>query len=1155
MKKNCSWHELLNYRTIRGKIFLEMKLVGILICIVGLTGSFASGYSQQAKLNVNVQNMTVKDVLKQIEDQSGYAFMYNASRIDIYRTIDLHVEERSVEDILKMIFAGDDVSYKVMDRHIIIISNSELKETESAQQIRPVSGKVIDSSGLPLPGVTVVIKGSTKGTITGSDGKFILADVPEDALLQFSFVGMKQEEIPVSGKATINVTLFENIARIDEVLVTGYSTQKKKDITGSVGVVDVATIQSIPTGSAIQALQGQVSGVNVVTSGEPGAESNIFIRGISTFGNTQPLVLIDGVEGDLDAVNPNDVESMQVLKDAGAAAIYGVRGSNGVIIVTTKKGKPGEPVVTYSGYIGKQLPLSGNPYDIMNSEEYFKVQKARYPNDALYAGNALPDFTYGSTNVRGFGNTGDPAVDPLRYRFDPEDHFNDYFIIPVDKSGTNWFQEIFRPAVMQQHNVSVSGASDKFNYMFSLNYVNQEGTLIETYDKRYSVRVNTRYKISDGIRMGENVYVYYNQNPGLENRNTHWNAIAQTYRQDPTVPVYDIAGNFTGTRGMTAIQGQSQQNPVAKMMRTANNRGNYWNITGNVYAEIDFLHDFNLRSSIGGSTSYRYGVDYYFNRYEDRQEFAGKNRLTESSSYNSNIISTTTLKYSKVIGIHNLNVIGGVEANKYLGRSMLGASSDFFSDDFNYLVLDNGSADITTSSYAYHNNLFSIFGRLDYVAHDKYLLAATIRRDGSSRFGKEVRYGTFPSASLGWRISNEGFMKGVSWLSDLKVRASYGKLGSQNNIDPDNAFSLFGVFNQSSTYAIDGSNNIARQGFRQSRIGNESTGWEEDIISNAGFDAGLFDNKLTISAEYYKKSIKGLLFPIPLPATAGTATPPSVNIGDIQNEGVDLSLTYRGNIGRDMTFKVTTNVTTYKNLVKSIPDPGYFDVTTDPVTVVRNQVGHPVSSFFGYDIAGIFQSDEDVAASPAQQFAAPGRFKYRDISGPEGVPDGKITSDDRTFIGDPNPDFTYGLNLDLGFKQFDFSAIFYGSQGNEAYNATKQKANKMWLNAWTPDNKNTNIPRNEAIEAQLTPNSFPIEDASYLKLRSVMLGYTLKPLLTKKAGIEKVKLYVQATNLFQVTNYSGLDPELPGSSSNFGLEFGNYPNNQRSFILGVDVTF
>jgi hypothetical protein len=297
------------------------------------------------------------------------------------------------------------------------------------------------------------------------------------------------------------------------------------------------------------------------------------------------------------------------------------------------------------------------------------------------------------------------------------------------------------------------------------------------------------------------------------------------------------------------------------------------------------------------------------------------------------------------------------------------------------------------------------------------------------------------------------------------------------------------------------------------------------------------------------------LFAIPLPATAGTATPPAVNIGDIQNKGVDLSLTYRGNIGRDLTFKVTTNITTYKNLVKSIPDPGYFDVTTGPVTVVRNQVGHPVSSFFGYDIAGIFQSDEEVAASPTQQFAAPGRFKYRDISGPEGVPDGKITSDDRTFIGDPNPDFTYGLNLDLGFKQFDFSAIFYGSQGNEAYNGTKLKTNKMWLNAWTLENTDTNIPKNEAIEAQLTPNSFPIEDASYLKLKSVMLGYTLKPLLTKKAGIDKVKLYVQATNLFQITNYSGLDPELPGSSSNFGLEFGNYPNNQRSFILGVDVTF
>ncbi len=649
--------------------------------------------------------------------------------------------------------------------------------------------------------------------------------------------------------------------------------------------------------------------------------------------------------------------------------------------------------------------------------------------------------------------------------------------------------------------------------------------------------------------------MYYNQNPGLENRNGHTNAIAQTYRQDPTVPVYDIRGNYSGTRGTTAVQGQSQQNPVAKMMRTVNNRGNNWTLSGNVYAEFDFLKDFTFRSSLGGSSSFRYGMNYYFNKYEDRQEFAGKNKLTESSGYTGNIIITNTLKYSKILQKHNVNVIGGIEANKYMGRNMYGSSSDFFSDDFNFLVLDNGSSDITNSSNGYHNNLYSVFGRLDYVFDEKYLLAATLRRDGSSRFGSETRFGIFPSISMGWRISNESFLKDISWLNDLKLRGSYGKLGSQNNVNPDNAFSLFGIFNRASTYAIDGSNDIAQQGFIQSRIGNVSTGWEEDIITNTGFDASFLNNTLDVTAEYYKKSINGLLFPIPLPATAGTATPPSVNIGDIQNTGFDVNITYRGKISRDLLFKISSSITTYKNRVKHIPDPGYFDVTTGPVTVVRNQVGHPVSSFFGYDIVGIFQSDAEVATSPTQQFAAPGRFKYRDVSGPEGVPDGKITSDDRTFIGDPNPDFTYGFNLGLNYKSFDFSAMFYGSQGNEAYNGTKTTTNKMWLDAWSIENPDTNIPKIEAIAAQLTPNSFPIEDASYLKLKSVILGYTLKPEKTRIVGLDKVKLYFQATNLFQLTGYSGLDPELPGSSSNFGLEFGNYPNNQKSFILGFDITF
>ena len=1028
-----------------------------------------------------------------------------------------------------------------------------------AQEKIIVNGNVVGENNVPLAGVSVNIKGSSGGTTADANGKFAIA-ATKNATLVFSFVGYATKDVPVNNRTNIEVVMETNVSLLDQVIVTGYSTQRKKDITGSIAVVDMKALKSIPTGTASQALQGQASGVNVISSGTPGGGSNIFIRGVSSFGNTQPLVIVDGIQTELNDINTNDIESMQVLKDAGAAAIYGVRGSNGVIIITTKKGKLGSPIITYDAYYGTQRPLPGNPAHILNSEDYARLTKIATPGTTLFA-NGLPDFIYRGPNGFGTGMAGDPDVDPSKYNFNPSDPASNYIIQKVNKSGTNWFQAIFNPAPIHSHNLSASGGTDKSKYFFSLGYFDQKGTMIGTFLKRYSARINTEYKLKKNIRIGENLHIFYKQNPGFSNQDPE-NALSMVYQMMPIIPLYDIGGNFGGTFGGPGL-GRARS-PFAGLKRTYNDRDNTWDIVGNTYAEIDFLRHFTLRSSFGGTIDNGYNMNFDFNQYYNSEGNTGPNGLTEGSHYNSSMMWTNTLNYANTLNKHSFKLIAGTEAIKNYGRSIVGSSENFFSTDFNYLVLGNGTMNVASSSSAYADALFSLFGRMDYSYDDKYLLGFTLRRDGSSKFGPQNRYGTFPSASVGWRVSDEKFMKDISWLNDLKFRGSYGVLGSELNVNQDNAYSLYGGDFSNAYYDIAGTGNSIQQGFYQTRLGNSKTSWERNKTSTIGLDAVIF-KKVEVSLEYYKKSINGLLFPQPLPYTAGGASAPIINIGDIQNTGFDFSAGYRTNINKDLNFQLQANVTTYKNLIVDIPDPGYFDVSSGMSfgDQVRNQIGHPVSSFFGYEVLGLFQDDADVLKSPEQEDSAPGRFKYNDING-----DNVIDDEDRTFFGNPNPDFTYGLNVFVNFKTLDFSAMFYGSQGNEVINIPRNltdffgtfvgaKSNVL-LNAWTPENTDTKIPKVEGTNTFSTSgvfNSYYMEDGSYLRLRSLSLGYTLKPSKLQKSGLNKLRIYIQATNLFTITKYTGFDPELSGSSSMFGVDYGNYPNNQRNFLLGLNVSF
>jgi TonB-linked SusC/RagA family outer membrane protein len=1061
-----------------------------------------------------------------------------------------------------------------------------------AQQ-RTITGTVTTKDGTPLVGASVTVVGQKTGETTGSDGKFSIT-VPSNAkTLRISYVGYQDQDVAIAGQNNISVSLQSTATNLNEVVVTGYGTQRKKDITGSVAVVDVTDMKKIPAGNAESLLQGQASGVTVTNSGVPGGGAAVRVRGITSLGSADPLYIVDGVQSSngLRDINPDDIESIQVLKDAGAAAIYGIQGSNGVVIVTTKKGH-GTPTVNYDMYLGTQRPLSGNVFNLTDTKGYAQAIWNMETNSGITGTSRTGQFGQTGTSptipeyiLPEAGKSGDSLTNPSTY------DINNNQITKANQSGTDWFHEIFKPAMIQNHTVTVSAGSDKSSYLFSMNYFNQQGTLINTYLKKYDVRANTQFNIKDHIRVGENADVVYRQSPGFTNQ-SEGNAISFAYRMPPIIPVYDIMGNFAGTKSPHL---SNSQNPVAIQKRTANDKSNSWSMIGNVFADVDFLRHFTAHTSFGGTVENYYY--YYFSPtpYNDAEGNTNPNAFNEGAGYNSLWQWTNTLTYSNVFGLHSIKILGGLESKKVYNRGFSAGRIDYFSSDPNYLILNTGSPTGGVSNNGgapYQLSLYSQFGRLDYQYNDKYLLSATIRRDGASVFDANHRFGVFPSVSAGWRISQESFLKDVTFINDLKLRGGWGKLGSIANIGATNPYSLYSSGAGYSYYSIDGNPDGATMGFYQSQYGNPATTWEQDIISNVGLDATIINNKLNLSVEWYKKKISGLLFrkQSQIGNFAGGASQPIINSGDIQNTGIDGSITYHGDVGSGLHFDLTGTFTSYNSKIVSLP-PGYKYQDYGSAgsgrigAFTRAQPGEPIGEFFGYKVIGLFQDAADVTKSPKQPAAAPGRFKYADING-----DGVIDDKDRTWIGNPNPKFTYGLNINLSYKAFDLSAFFYGSQGNQVFNYVKYwtdfpqvfrggisndvltKSAVLVNAAGQPttssdptahvSNPGATIPVVETASGfsnTSTVNSFYVENGSFLKLRSLILGYTLPVNPLKKVGINKLRIYIQGANLFTITKYTGLDPELQQSdlsnNSNFGIDFGNYPSNQKEYLFGINATF
>jgi len=1013
-------------------------------------------------------------------------------------------------------------------------------------QERTVTGKVTSKEVGPLPGVNIVIQGTVQGAVTDVSGNYSIVVPGPETVLVFSSVGYTTKVVTVGNQSAINLVLEPEITSLEEVVVTAYATQQKKDITGSVSTVKAEDLVQMPQGNVTQQLQGRVAGVTVTQDSRPGQAAKVRIRGFGSFQNNSPLYVVDGVPTtDINTINPDDVESLTVLKDAGAASIYGSRASNGVIVVTTKKGSRKGMTVTYNMYTGIQNPGAG-PDNLLTSTEFANLQWLIYANDGTTETHPI----YGPSS-------GSPTM-------------------PSWAANTRWYNEVTRNAMIMNHDLSLSGGNKNSKYYASFGYFDQDGTIIYNWYKRFSARFNSEFKIKDRVTIGENLNITHRSDNGIAgNGSENTGLMMGVYRAQPIIPVIWNSGTFTGLShtfengdwGGTGIAPRlgNGSNYVADRTRAKDNRWQDIRLLGNLYADVKILDGLNFKTSFGGSVNNWYSTNWSGKTYENSENKATSS-YSESSGYGMDWVWTNTLTFNRQIGDHNLLAVAGYEAVKTgIGRNLSAQSAGYFSNALSYRTVSNGATLVSgVSGYSTPRSLVSQFMRADYNFRNKYYVSATVRRDGSSVFGADNRYGTFPSVSAGWRISKESFLAGAGFISDLKIRGGYGTMGNQLPVSASNQFFLYGGSPSTSYYDLNGTTNSSLQGFRPTRVGNPVAKWETNVISNIGFDAVLLDRKFEIVFDWYSKHNKDLLFNPELPGTAGAASQPFVNVGEMKNTGIDLQLTYH-QVWSDFNFEATAQITSYNNrIVKIAEGYEYFDAGGSRIgSFNRNMEGHAMSEFFGYNVTGLFQSSGEVDAAPVQDGAEPGFFRYEDVDG-----SGTIDPDDRTFIGNPNPDFTYGLNLVFGYKGFDLTAFFYGSYGNDIFNYNKwwvdfwpsfqgQKSTDLLYNSWTPTNTGATVPKasnTSNFSTNTVSNSYYVEDGSFFRLKNLQLGYTFPKTILGNV-FSNMRVYIQAVNLFTITKYSGLDPELASSSDTFmGVDEGNLPATKQ-FLFGVNLTF
>lgn len=1109
-----------------------------------------TSYSQTTTLSLSLKNATLEQAIDRIEEETGYSFLYADHVLDVSRVVNLEANNKDINLVLSRVFDNMNVDYKIVDKQIIL--SRKLESIPLAQQQgHTVQGVVLDSNQEPVIGANVLVKGTTVGTITDIDGRFTL-EVPDNAVLVVSYIGYLSTELVPGSKTDLTISLKEDSQNLDEVVVVGYGVSRKKDLTGAVSVLKIDDLKDTPVSSVDQMMQGKLSGVNVMPDNMPGGGVAVRIRGFSTIRNNDPLYIIDGVpvEGGINFLNPNDIESMQVLKDASSASIYGARAANGVVIISTKKGKEGTFRVNLDAYVGVQT--SAKQMRMLNAQEYGDLLWQAQRND----GKSPVSDVYGS---------GETAVIP---EFLDADH-------RLPSGDVDWVDEIMQKAMVQSYNLSLAKADKVSSHLFSLGYFNQDGLMKYTGFERISGRFNNEFKLfNDRLKIGENATLSHAWGTSVTNNAALGGMLYNAYKTVSITPVYDLDGNF-GSNPIADIS-----NPLGELYRNKDNKDRTTRLFGNLFAELNILEGLYFKTNFGADYKnlYKRSFKAKYNELNTQQPLS---TLSTQNRWNFNWVFTNTLNYLRTFDKHTIGALLGIETNRYQEEYFSASREGFASDDDNFHFLDAGdSGSQKNAGSAFTSKMMSYFGKIDYNFDNRYLFAATFRRDGSSKLGNN-KWGNFPAVSAGWRISSEPFYD-IPAISNMKVRIGWGQNGN-SDIPAYSTIDSYMSNPNHSNYPIDGSQSSVTTGYTQTRYGNANLKWETTTQTNVGLDLGFLDNSLTVVLDWFNKDTKDLLWERPLIGTVG-GTNQTVwdNVGKMRNRGFEAEVSYNKSINKDFGFNVAFNMSAIKNKMTELDgDVSYIGLPTSVIhslnfdqEVSRSAIGQPIGSFYAYKEDGLFQSEAEIKSYTnnkgelLQPNAKPGDIKFVDVNG-----DGVIDGNDRDYIGNPLPDVTAGLTLGVNFHNFDLSLFFQGMFGNDVYDLTRYvgdfynqsqyNKNSRVVNAWTPTNTNTDIPRVTMDDPNnnIRPSSYYVQDASFVRLKNMKIGYSVPQSILSKIKFNSLYIYAQATNLFTITGYDGIDPEvgLQSYSSDYrnldmGVDRGIYPLS-RTFTFGVNVSF
>lgn len=1089
------------------KKFLNIMRISTLLLFVCIFASYASDLSSQtAKVNIANTRMTIGDFIKQVEKETGYMFVYNKGEIDANRTVSLKKGNNTVGDCLNRIFDGTGVSFVFDDGYVVLTKHSQTQAAVSQQSGKLVKGAVTDESGLSVIGANVFIKGTTVGTITDMEGNFSLEVPSDNDILVISYIGYVEQQIPVKNRQNWSIVLKEDAQNLDEVVVVGYGTQRKGNIATAVTTIKSDVLQNRPVQTVGEALQGQIPGLNVTAKGAPGESPKLQLRGSSVLksdNSSEPLVLVDGVPADFNFLNPEDIESINVLKDAASSAIYGSRAANGVLLITTKRGKMGKPTFRYNGSVGVNTPMY-MPQSI-SSAEY-----ARIKNEAERNMGRAPIYT--DEDISKFAN----GTDLNRY------------------PNTNWLDLAIQNSVTTRHGLEASGGTEKVKYLVSAGVDHQTGIFPNTQQNVFNVRSSTDISITKKFGISFDIRYQLRDMDALNNQEDIYKQLIQA---DPTMVAYYTDGSYGYNPGFFT-------NPLVPLYEGGQKYTNRHEASGifkldyEIIDGLKFTGIANVKYTFKNEESRARKV--FYKNYFTQEVFEnGENSFSDRRDYNAYYNLQALLNYKKSFGIHNLDILAGYQQESENSDWLKGARSGYPTDiiwELNPGPKDNWSNDGNGEHWA----LASFIGRINYDYDNKYILSLSMRSDASSRFAKGSRWSTFPSVAAAWRISQESFMKGIrSWLDDLKIRASWGQTGSATGLG------LYPSYTLISTGGLI-LNNTYQQIASLKTIGNQELTWEHSDMLNLGLDVKVLNSRLNFTGEYYIKNTKDILLEMPVPLEYGFGKP-NMNVGEVRNKGWELSLSWNDRIN-DFGYSISGNLSDNRNEVIDLGGTGPWKGSN-----TYTDVGLPFNSIYGYESMGLFQSDEEVANAPFQNSnTAAGDIRYKNQNG-----DDKIDANDRVVIGDPNPHFLYGVNLGFDYKNFDLNMFFQGIgqkdrviMDNFVRPFYDSSIFEHHLDYWTPENTGAKYPRilnKDDGTHNYQQSDYWMINAGYFRMKNLQIGYTIPREILRPAGFDRVRVYFSANNLFTVSDFvPGMDPESEKSVS--------YPF-ARTYSFGLNVQF